>query len=277
MPRTLPDSGCHLVGLATAAAMLLAAPAVALNAFTSNYSDTTWNNISAQPTPSAGVVSNSNAGTLVQNGNNITVGYSTGLGNGGGGGTQLSGTTNLAVDWNNYSPTNAQTNGLSGQAMGALRIGFGTDNSGGGYGAVNLQTITFSQAVVDPYIYMIYAQGGVVYDFSAYTTTVVDSLGVNFSVPAGSGAAGRTVTGAFNTDSPNAGFILQLTGSFTQIQFNVDASGRTGGPNNPSNSPYASSQITIVAPLTAASSVPGAGVVGLATVGLAGISRRRRR
>jgi hypothetical protein len=254
MPRTLPDSGCHLVGLATAAAMLLAAPAVALNAFTSNYSDTTWNNISAQPTPSAGVVSNSNAGTLVQNGNNITVGYSTGLGNGGNGGTQLSGTTNLAVDWNNYSPTNAQTNGLSGQAMGALRIGFGTDNSGGGYGAVNLQTITFSQAVVDPYIYMIYAQGGVVYDFSAYTTTVVDSLGVNFSVPAGSGAAGRTVTGAITTDSPN-----------------VDASGRTG------TSPYASSQITIVAPLTAASSVPGAGVVGLATVGLAGISRRRRR
>ncbi|MGA0287314.1 MAG: hypothetical protein ACO3QA_09800 [Phycisphaerales bacterium] len=266
MPRTLPDSGCHLVGLATAAAMLLAAPAVA-----STISATSWNTISSQN------LSNASAGTLVQNGNTITVGYTTGLGNGGGGGTQLSGTTNLAVDWNNYNPTNALTTG-TGQAVGALRIGFGTDNSGGGYEATNLQTITFSQAVVDPYIYMIYAQGGVVYDFSAYTTTVVDSLGVNFSVPAGSGAAtGRTVTGALTTDSPNAGFILQLTGSFTQIQFNVDASGRTGGPNNPSNSPYASSQITIVAPLTAASSVPGAGVVGLATVGLAGISRRRRR
>jgi len=265
MPHIPSFAASPVAGLAMAATMVVAAPTVA-----STISATTWNTISSQN------LSNASAGTLVQNGNTITVGYTTGLGNGGGGGTQLSGTTNLAVDWNNYNPTNALTTG-TGQAVGALRIGFGTDNSGGGYEATNLQTITFSQVVVNPYIYMIYAQGGVVYDFSAYTTTVLDSGGVSFSVPASSGAAtGRTVTGSFTTDSPNAGFILQLTGSFTQIQFNVDASGRTGGPDNPSNSPYASSQITIVAPLSA-SSVPGAGLAGLATVGLAGVSRRQRR
>jgi hypothetical protein len=263
MPRVLSCSGSPVAGLATAATMFLAAPSVA-----STISATTWNNFGSTTVVGNQQLSRANAGTLVQNGSNITVGYTTGYGNGGGGGTQLAGITNLAVDWNSYNPTNALTTG-SGQAVGALRIGFGTDNSGAGTGATNLQTITFSQAVVDPYIYLTYAQGGVIYDFSAYTTTVLDSGGVSFSVPASSGAAtGRTVTGSFNTDSPNSGFILQLTGSFTQIQFNVDASGRTGI--------YNSSIMTIVAPLST-SSVPGAGLAGFATVGLAGVFRRRRR
>lgn len=252
-------------GWASTAAVALALFAAAGSpAIAATISSVTWSTQSSQ------LLSKSNAGSLTPGSTPITVGYSTGYGNGGGGGSQIAGTTNLAVNWNLYNPTNAFN--ATDSVTTALRIGFGsTDNttSASNKTATSLQTFTFSQAVTNPYIYMTYVQGGVVYDFSAYTTTVIDSGGVAFSVPSSSGAAtGRTVTGSFNTDSPNAGFILQLTGSFTQIQFNVDSSGWTGA--------YFSSIMTIAAPLTA-SSVPGAGLAGLATVGLAGMSRRRRR
>ncbi len=248
-------------GWTAAATSLLLLAASASNASAATISAVTWSTQSSQ------LLSKSNAGSLTQNSNSISLGYSTGLGNGGGGGSQLAGTTNALVDFNSFQGTNYFAG--SDTVTTALRIGFGTNNAGAGSGATNLQTFTFSQAVTDPYIFIAYAQNGVVYDFSSYTTTVLDSLGVASSVVGSGPATGRTMTGNVGSpnDIPNVGFILQLTGTFTQIQFNIDARNR--------NSTYASSLFTIAAPLSA-SVVPGAGLAGLATIGLAGMSRRRR-
>lgn len=262
-----PTTTCSLLGTGSAAAAatsLLVLSIAASSASAATISAMTWSTQSSQS------LTKSNAGSLMPGSSSISVGYSTGYGNGGSGGSQIAGTTNLAVNWNLYNPTNAFN--ATDNVTTALRIGFGsTDNttSASNKTTTSLQAFTFSQAVTNPYIYMTYVQGGVVYDFSSYTTTVIDSGGVSFSVPSSSGAAtGRTVTGSLNTDSPNSGFILQLTGSFTQIQFNVDSSNWTGA--------YFSSIMTFAAPLSA-SSVPGTGLAGLAILGLAAGNRRRRR
>ena len=258
--RTAGRANLGVVRMTAAASLLLVA--TTSTASVATISAVTWSTQSSQS------LTKSNAGSLMPGSSSISLGYSTGYGNGGGGGSQLAGTTNLLVDFNVYQGTNYFLG--SDTVMTALRIGFGTNNAGAGSGATNLQTFTFSQAVTDPYIFIAYAQNGVVYDFSAYTTTVLDSFGVASSVVGSGPATGRRMTGNVGSpnDLPNVGFILQLTGTFTQIQFNIDATNR--------NSTYASSLFTIAAPLSAAP-VPGTGLACLATLGFAGMSRRRRR
>ena len=83
------------------------------------------------------------------------------------------------------------------------------------------QTVTFSQNVVDPIIYVAFADLGMLLDFGAIPVTLLDNND-------GTLLAGHTVHfGVLATDSVNDGFAARLTGTFgpgAPLQFLIDPS-----------------------------------------------------
>jgi hypothetical protein len=87
-------------------------------------------------------------------------------------------------------------------------------------------------------------QFGAIYDFSAYqSATLIDAIGVDFT--------DRKLTSTLNAPNvPTYAAIIGLTGTFSEIAFNIDASAYSF--------PNAISYITIAVPVTAAPPPPSA-------------------
>lgn len=208
------------------------------------------------------LLSKANGGTIVQNGTTITVGWETGPG-------QVNsiptGTIGATRNWSQIFGTNVFG---ADSPTGSLRIGFDTDNvAGGPYSATNPQKIKFSSPIIDPYLYVMYVQKGATYDFRGYTDVSVADIYPTAVF------SGGLLTGTAN-DTPQAALILSFKGSYSEIAFNVDASGMT--------TQQAFSEISIAAPVSAFSSaaVPEPGslaMCGIGALSLAYKTRRRRR
>ncbi|MGA1400365.1 MAG: hypothetical protein ACO38P_08270, partial [Phycisphaerales bacterium] len=124
--------------------------------------------------------------------------------------------------------------------------------------AGSLQTISFSGGTVtNPILFLTYGDPGLVIDLAGLTFTTLGS-GSQVSQTGTSFTFSGSATNQFDD-----GIAVQLTGTFSTISFTLSGATDTMSLGLAAN----------LAPVA----VPGAGLAGLATLGLAGASRRRRR
>lgn len=224
----------------------------------------TWG---SQPTSNQ-AITKANAGTIVQNSQTINVGWQTGYGKANV--NVYSGTIANSYPWNVLAGTNFFPAGET--PTQALFLGFDTDNdttnnTAGSLSATNLQKITFSSPITNPYLYFSYVQYGAIYDLSAYTgATMIDGSAVNFT----NGLLTSTINAP---DVPGFSAIIGLTGTFSQISFNINASAYSFT--------HAISYLTIAAPVTAtpspSSSVPEPTSLAISGLGALCVALRARR
>lgn len=130
-------------------------------------------------------------------------------------------------------------------------VGLGFDSGG------STQTISFTGGTVtDPILFINWGEPGLVATFDAglTVTTLGSSSGVSRS--------GNAFTFDAASNIFEDGFAVRLTGTFSNISFVLSG---------------ASDSVTLGLANLDAAAVPGTGLAGLASIGLAGASRRRRR
>jgi hypothetical protein len=186
-----------------------------------------------------------NAGTiLIAPGTTSTISYTTQTGSFAS--SPQAGTVVTGRDWSVINPANHFG---AASPKTSLRIGSGLPGN-------NLQTFTFSAPLTDPYVFLTYARGGAVYDFSSFTIlSVLDSGGVT--------RTGNTFTGTIDTESPQSGFLIQLGGTFSSLSFNINNANQTGTGS--------ASEITF-----AVNQIPEPSSALLGVLGLLTVLRRRR-
>ena len=84
--------------------------------------------------------------------------------------------------------------------------------------ATSAQTVTFSGAgVTNPYILINWTEAGDTIDFGSNTPTLIAANNAQL--------VGNTLTSTGATNTGNDGFVVQFTGTFTNLSFNVVRSG----------------------------------------------------
>ena len=176
------------------------------------------------------------------------------------GSTTITASLTTAATGNSGAGSSANYNTLSWFPAGLTLNSPATNNSVGlGFlAAGSLQTISFSGGTVtDPILFLTYGDPGLVIDLAGLTFTTLGS-GSQVSQTGTSFTFSGLATNQFDD-----GIAVQLTGTFSTISFTMSGATDTMSLGLAAN----------LAPVA----VPGAGLAGLATLGLAGASRRRRR
>ncbi|MGA1392935.1 MAG: hypothetical protein ACO38W_07245 [Phycisphaerales bacterium] len=175
------------------------------------------------------------------------------------GSTTITASLTTAANGNSGAGFSANYNTLSWFPAGLTLNSPATNNSVGlGFlAAGSLQTISFSGGTVtNPILFLTYGDPGLVIDLAGLTFTTLGS-GSQVSQTGTSFTFSGSATNQFDD-----GIAVQLTGTFSTISFTLSGATDTMSLGLAAN----------LAPVA----VPGAGLAGLATLGLAGASRRRR-
>lgn len=176
------------------------------------------------------------------------------------GSTTITASLTTAANGNSGAGFSANYNTLSWFPAGLTLNSPATNNSVGlGFlAAGSLQTISFSGGTVtDPILFLTYGDPGLVIDLAGLTFTTLGS---------GSQVSQTGTSFTFSGSASNQfddGIAVQLTGTFSTISFTMSGATDTMSLGLAAN----------LAPVA----VPGAGLAGLAMLGLAGVSRRHRR
>ena len=176
------------------------------------------------------------------------------------GSTTITASLTTAANGNSGAGFSANYNTLSWFPAGLTLNSPATNNSVGlGFlAAGSLQTISFSGGTVtNPILFLTYGDPGLVIELAGLPFTTLGS---------GSQVSQTGTSFTFSGSASNQfddGIAVQLTGTFSTISFTLRGATDTMSLGLAAN----------LAPVA----VPGAGLAGLATLGLAGVSRRRRR